>query len=229
MLTAQSNTCLERLESLEQRLTVDDNFGSDDTNSVATFQTTRTSQTIRDNIWQLSRAMPCALELSLADNRPPNTAIGIDDSLNTSDLVERFLHQQEEAASACSENNLVKRLLHQQDEAASACSENDLVERCLHQQDEAASACSEHEQASSRPEREVDFSTEDDKTSSSVGPYRLKADSIAREDLQKGNGSKLRFIFCNPEAGILEAKSSIWYHKTLASRMEDPGLSLHPF
>lgn len=229
MLTAQSNTCLERLESLEQRLTVDDNFGSDDTNSVATFQTTRTSQTIRDNLLQLSRAMPCALELGLTDNLPPKTAIGIDDSLNTSDLVERFLQQQEEAASACAENDLVKRFLHQQDEATTTCSENDLVERLLDQQDEAATACSENEQACSRPEREVDLSTEDDKTSSSVGPYRLKADSIAREDLQKGNGSKLRFIFCNPEAGILEAKSSIWYHKKLATRMADAGLSLHPF
>ncbi|KAA6414704.1 MAG: hypothetical protein FRX48_01454 [Lasallia pustulata] len=223
MLTAQSNTCLERLESLEQRLTVDDNFSSDDTNSVATFQTTRTSQTIRDNLLQLSRAMPCALELGLTDNLPPKTAIGIDDSLNTSDLVERFLQQQEEAASACAENDLVKRFLHQQDEATTTCSENDLVERLLDQQDEAATACSENEQACSRPEREVDLSTEDDKTSSSVGPYRLKADSIAREDLQKGNGSKLRFIFCNPEAGILEAKSSIWYHKKLATRMADAG------
>lgn len=81
-----------------------DHSNSDDTSSLATFQTSHTSQTIRDTLFQLPGAIPCTLELSLADTLPSNTAIGIDDVPDTPELVEDFLHQEEDAADACSES-----------------------------------------------------------------------------------------------------------------------------
>lgn len=75
-----------------------------DTSSLATFQTTRTSQSIEDTLSRLSEAIPGVSRLSLIDNLRSNTATDVDDISNTSDLVEDFLQLEDVTANACSEN-----------------------------------------------------------------------------------------------------------------------------
>lgn len=84
----------------------DDHFsgGDCDTTSFATFQTTRTSQSIQDTLSRLSEAIPGASRLSLSDTLPSNTATDVDGISNTSDLVEDFLGLEDVTANACSEN-----------------------------------------------------------------------------------------------------------------------------
>lgn len=97
MLSAQSDACVQRLESLEEHMAISPEYGDDELSpavSIKSFETSNTVRTTRDSILSLYERTPYAKKLWSTSESSFTTAQEAQDSdTKVSGIVEDYLGQ----------------------------------------------------------------------------------------------------------------------------------------